>query len=308
LKIPIPMKPLKVTLFFAGLLILNAGCSAKKILQEPQYEAAGNLLETIKDFQRLAREDLYRYSIPKDVTGTNIMKATLVRLDDYEEVYPNRFSDLVNFSKAMAYERLRDYEQAANYYRKVADSNGRLGGQAEQNIVVLEAFKQILLEPLPTQDPFEYIKVLDDKVTAWNELTVQYKGTPYEYLARVEEEKIDRAKVAFAEINRHRLKDGNQLVILGYSQLITKHRQSKNRYWYLLDFGDYYVKIAKEYAAQNDPEGLNFDPDTFDQIAKSALKFYTEVSQQDGITEKLEAKGKIQSLQALMQKIRRLNR
>ncbi|MFB3061079.1 MAG: hypothetical protein ACE10C_06865, partial [Candidatus Binatia bacterium] len=234
--------------------------------------------------------------------------ATLVRLDDYEEVYPNRFSDLVNFSKAMAYERLRDYEQAVNYYRKVTDSNGRLGGQAEQNIVVLEAFKQILLEPLPTQDPFEYIKVLDDKVTAWNELTVQYKGTPYEYLARVEEEKIDRAKVAFAEINRHRLKDGNQLVILGYSQLITKHRQSKNHYWYLLDFGDYYVKIAKEYAAQNDPEGLNFDPDTFDHIAKSALKFYTEVSQQDGITEKLEAKGKIQSLQALMQKIRKLNR
>ena len=82
------------------------------------------------------------------------MKATLVRLDDYEEVYPNRFSDLVNFSKAMAYERLRDYEQAVNYYRKVAASNGRLGEQAEKNIVVLTAFKEILREPLPTQDPF----------------------------------------------------------------------------------------------------------------------------------------------------------
>ena len=137
---------------------------------------------------------------------------------------------------------------------------------------------------------------------------MQYNGTPYEYLARVEEEKIDRAKVAFADINRHRLKDGNQLVILGFSQLITKHRQSKNLYWYLLDFGDYYVKLAKEYTAQNDPEGLNFDPDTFDHLVKSALKFYTEVSQQDGITEKLEAKGKIESLQALMQKIRSLNR
>jgi tetratricopeptide (TPR) repeat protein len=301
------MKPLKFSLLLAVLFIF-AGCSSKKIPQEPQYEAAGNLLDTIKDFQRLAREDLYRYSIPKDVTGTNIMKATLVRLDDYQDVYPNRFSDLVNFSKAMAYERLRDYEQAVNFYRKVADTNGRLGEQAEDNILVLETFKEILGEPLPTRDPFEYIKALDDKVVAWNKLTVQYNGTPYEYLARVEEEKIDRAKVAFAEINRHRLKDGNQLVILGYGQLITKHRQSKNRYWYILDFGDYYVKLAKEYASRNDPEGLNFDPDNFDRLAKSALKFYTEVSQQDGITEKLEAKGKIQSLQALMQKIRRLNR
>jgi tetratricopeptide (TPR) repeat protein len=302
------MKPLAFSLFLALLLILGAGCSSKKIPQEPQYEAAGTLLETIKDFQRLAREDLYRYSIPKDVTGTNIMKATLVRLDDYEDVYPHRFADLVNFSKAMAYERLRDYEQAVNHYRKVANSNGRLGEQAENNILVLEAFKEILREPLPTQDPFEYIKALDHKVVAWNELTVQYNGTPYEFLARVEEEKIDRAKVAFADINRHRLKDGNQLVILGYSQLITKHRQSKNLYWYLLDFGDYYIKLAKEYTAQNDPEGLYFDPDTFDHLTKSALKFYTEVSQQDGITEKLEAKGKIQSLQALMQKIRSLNR
>ena len=308
MKASIPMKPLKVTLFLAGLLILNAGCSAKKIPQEPQYEAAGNLLETIKDFQRFAREDLYRYSIPKDITGANIMKATLVRLHDYEEVYPNRFSDLVNFSKAMAYERLRDYEQGVNYYREVAGSNGRLGEQAEKNIVILETFQEILSAPLPTQDPFEYIKALDEKVVAWNKLTVQYEGTPYEYLARVEEETIDRAKVAFADINRHRLKDGNQLVILGYSQLITKHRQSKNLYRYLLDFGDYYVKIAKEYTAQNDPQGLNFAPDTFDHLAKSALKFYAEVSQQDGITEKLEAKGKIQSLQALMQKIRRLNR
>jgi len=174
----IPMKPLKVTLFLAGLLILNAGCSSKKIPQEPQYEAAGNLLETIKDFQRFAREDLYRYSIPKDITGANIMKATLVRLDDYEEVYPNRFSDLVNFSKAMAYERLRDYEQAVNNYREVADSNGRLGEQAEKNIVVLETFQEILSDPLPTQDPFEYIKALDEKVVAWNKLTVQYEGTP----------------------------------------------------------------------------------------------------------------------------------
>ncbi|MCH6545113.1 MAG: hypothetical protein IH796_03840 [Deltaproteobacteria bacterium] len=308
MKIPIPMKPLKVTLFLAGLLILNAGCSSKKIPQEPQYEAAGNLLEIFKDYQRFAREDMYRYPIPKDITGANIMKATLGRLGDYEEVHPDRFSDIVIFIKAEAYERLRDYEEAVNHYRKVTESNGQLREKAEKSIVVLESFQEILNRPLPTKDPFEYIKTLDEKVVAWNKLTVQYEGTPYEYLARVEEETIDRAKVVFADINRHRLKDGNQLVILGYSQLITKHRQSKNLYRYLLDFGDFYVKIAKEYTARNDPEGLNFVPDTFDHLAKSALKFYAEVSQQDGITEKLEAKGKIQSLQALMQKIRRLNR
>ncbi len=302
------IKSERLALWILILLLAGTGCSSKKVAKEPQYEAAGSLLQTIKDFQRLAREDLYRYPIPKDVTGANIMKATLIRLDDYENNYPEQYSDLVNFSKAMAYERLRDYSQAVNFYRKVSNSNGRLAEQAGQNIEVLKAFQDILDQPLPERDPFEYIKALDNRVIAWNQLTVQYQGSPYEFLARVEEERVDRAKVAFAEINRHRLKDGNQLVILGYSQLITKHRQSKNLNRYLLDFGDYYVKIAKEYAAQNNPEGLTFDPDTFDQLTKSALKFYTEVAQQDGVTEKLEAQGNIQSLQALMQNIRRLNR
>jgi hypothetical protein len=186
--------------------------------------------------------------------------------------------------------------------------DGRLGGDAAKNIAVLEVFQRILGKPLPSQDPLEYIKGLDEKVEAWNDVIVKHQGTPYEYLARVEEERIDRAKVAFVELNRHRMKDGNHLVILGYSQLVTKHRQSKNLYRHLLDFGDFYVLLAKEYAAQNDPEGLGFESGAFEQLAKSALKLYTEVAMVDGIVEKIEAQGKIEALRGLMEKIRRLNR
>jgi hypothetical protein len=208
----------------------------------------------------------------------------------------------------MAYEKLREYDHAIAHYRKVAASNGRLGAEAAKNIETLESFQQILLKPLPKEDPFEYIKALDERVEAWNEMIRKAQGTAYEYLARVEEERIDRAKVAFVELNRHRLNDGNHLVILGYSQLVTKHRQSKNLYRYLLDFGDFYALLAKEYASQQDPEGLTFAPDAFDQIVKSALRLYTEVAQTDGILEKIEARGKIEALRGLTEKIGRLNR
>ncbi|MGH7830136.1 MAG: hypothetical protein ACREP8_08145, partial [Candidatus Binatia bacterium] len=87
-----------------------------------------------------------------------------------------------------------------------------------------------------------------------------------------------------------------------------KHRRSKNYYRYLLDFGDFYILLAKEYATQNDPEGLGFEPGTFEQLAKSALKLYTEVAQVDGIVEKIEAQGKIDALRGLSERIRRLNR
>ena len=288
-------------------VLLSWSCSTRAV-PEPQYLPAVGLLDIVKDFQRLAREDAYRFPIPKDVTGINIMKATVVRLEDYEKKNPGQFSDIIHFSKATAYERLREYDQAIAYYRKVGESDGRLGAEAVKNIDVLESFQRILQKPLPVQDPMEYIKGMDEKVAAWNEIIRKYQGSPYEFLARVEEERIDRAKVAFVELNRYRMKDGNQLVILGYSQLVTKHRQSKNLYRYLLDFGDFYALLAKEYTMQNDPEGLSFDQQVFDQFAKSALRLYTEVAQVDGILEKIEAQGKIEGLRGLTEKMRRLNR
>ncbi len=299
---------LVLMLSFAGLLPFFTGCSSQTAAPEARYVPAGNLLDIVKDFQRLAKEDTYRFPIPKDITGINIMKATLVRLDDYEKKNPGQFSDIVAYNKALALERLRDYDQALVLFRKAAETEGRLGTEAVKNAEALETFRRILDKPLPSEDPFKYIAGLDEKVEAWNQLIQKYHGTPYEYLARIEEERIDRAKVAFVEANRYRLKEGNQIVILGYSQLVTKHRQSKNIYRFLIDFGDFYALLAKEYASQYDPEGLSFDFKTFDQFVKSALKLYTEVAQVDGIVEKIEAQGKIEAMRGFLEKITRLNR
>jgi hypothetical protein len=289
-------------------LFLFSACSTRTAAPEPRYAAAGDLLDIVKDFQRLAREDTYRFPIPKDVTGINIMKATLVRLGDYEKKNPGQFTDIIQFNKGLAFERLREYDQAAAQFQKVAATEGRLGAEAAKNAETLQTFLKVVEEPLPVEDPFKYIAALDDKVAAWNALIQKYKGTRHEYLARVEEERIDRAKIAFVEANRYRLKEGNQLVILGYSQLITKHRQSKNIHRFLIDFGDFYELLAKEYASQYDPEGLSFDFKTFDHFAKSALRLYTEVAQVDGTLEKIEAQGKIEAIRGLSEKVARLNR
>jgi len=273
-----------------------------------RYMPAGDLLDIVRDFQRLAKEDTYRFTIPKDVTGINIMKATLTRLQDYETKNPGQFTDIVQYNRALALERLREYDQAAALYRKISETEGRLGSEAAKNAEILDNFLRIFDRTIPTDDPFNYIAGLDEKVAAWNGLIKKHLGTPYEFLARLEEERIDRAKVAFVEANRFRLKEGNQLTILGYSQLITKHQQSKNYQRHLLDFGDFYITLAKDYAAQYDPEGLAFDFNVVDQLAKSALKFYSEVAQTDGVVEKLEAQAKIEATRGYLEKLTRLNR
>jgi hypothetical protein len=300
--------PLLLTLALPVIFLFFAGCSSQTAAPEARYLPAGNLLDIVKDFQRLAKEDTYRFPIPKDITGINIMKATLVRLGDYEKKNPGQFSDVVGYNKALALERLREYDQALALFRKSAETEGRLGTEAAKNAEALETFQRILDKALPTEDPFKYIAGLDEKVEAWNQLIQKYHGTTYEFLARVEEERIDRAKVAFVEANRYRIKEGNQIVILGYSQLITKHRQSKNIYRFLIDFGDFYALLAKEYASQYDPEGLSFDFKTFDQLVRSALKLYTEVAEVDGIVEKIEAQGKIEAMRGFLEKVTRLNR
>jgi hypothetical protein len=292
----------------AFVFVLCTGCSSRTAPPDGRYAPAGDLLDIVKDFQRLAKEDTYRFPIPKDVTGINIMKATLVRLNDYEAKNPGQFTDIVQFNKASALERLREYDQAAALYRKVGQSDGRLGAEAAKNAEILDDFLRIFDRAVPTDDPFKYIAGLDQKVSAWNQLIQKHKGTPYEFLARVEEERIDRAKVAFVEANRYRLKDGNQLTIVGYSQLVTKHEQSKNIHRYLIDFGDFYMLLAKEYASQYDPEGLIYDSKVLDQFVKSALKLYSEVAQMDGILEKIEAQGKIEAARGFLDKMARLNR
>ena len=304
------LDPARFSLLVTSLLLLELflGCSTRTRPPEARYVPAGELLDIVKDFQRLAKEDTYRFPIPKDVTGVNVMKATLVRLEDYEKKNPGKFTDIVQFNKALALERLKEYDQAVSYYRKVADTEGRLAAEAAKNAEILDTFMRIRDKSLPAEDPFKYIEGLDEKVAAWNQLTQKHRGSAYEYLARVEEERIDRAKVAFVEANRYRLKEGNQLTILGYSQLVTKHQQSKNIQRFLLDFGDFYTLLAKEYASQYDPEGLIFDLKTFDQFAQSALKLYTEVAQVDGIVEKIEAQAKIEAMRGLKEKMTRLNR
>ena len=308
MRIPRLRYRLFVSIILASVLFSIAGCSSRTATPDARYAPAGDLLDIVKDFQRLSREDTYRFPIPKDITGVNIMKATLGRLDDYERKNRGQYTDIVQFNKALALERLREYDQAAALYRKVAETDGRLGAEAAKNAEALDNFLRIFDRAMPTDDPFKYIAALDEKVAAWNALIKKHQGTPYEFLARVEEERIDRAKVAFVEANRGRLKEGNQLTIVGYSQLVTKHQQSKNLYRFLLDFGDFYLLLAKEYASQYDPEGLVFDSKVLDQFVKSALKLYTEVAQVDGIVEKIEAQGKIEATRGFLEKMTRLSR
>ena len=273
-----------------------------------QYRTEQDLLKVVAEFQRVAAKDTYRFPLPKDVTGANVHKATLTRIHDYETKHPGAYPTIIAFTRGRAYEGLHAYAQALAEYQRVAQGKSRLKHEARQAVEALAAF-QALTQQVPTATTaVEYIQALDKQGQHWRDLTQQYQNTPYGALAREEEERLDQVKVAFFTINRYRIEDGNESVILAYQQLLDKHRESKNRYRYRLELGDFYVTLAHEYTAQNDPESLRFDSDTFEALGQAALHHYALVAQEDGIMEKLEAKGKLEALEAYMAKVGRLGR
>ncbi|MGH7962312.1 MAG: hypothetical protein ACRERD_10905 [Candidatus Binatia bacterium] len=262
----------------------------------------------MSEVQRVAGKDTYRFPISKDVTGANVYKATLTRLQDYEAKHPGAYPEIIAFTRARAYEGLHEYEKAIAQYQIVGQSKNRLNAEATKAIEALTRFQEIKQRPITATTPLEYLQTLDTQITTWQELQKHYAGTPYEALAREGEERLDWAKVAFLELNRYNIEDGNEAVALAYRQLIGKHRESKNFYRYQMEFADFYVTLAQEYAAQTDPQGLQFDLYQFEELGRAALRLYAQVAQEDGVIEKLEAKGKLQALEAYMAKIGRLGR
>jgi hypothetical protein len=274
----------------------------------PQYVTEEDLLKIVNEFQRAAPKDTYRFPIPKDVTGANIYKATLTRLNDYAAKHPGAYGEIIAFTRARAYEGLREYDKAVAQYQIVSQTKHDLQPEAAKAIDVLTRFRDLKQKPLATTTPLNYLKSLDEQIAGWQDLQKQYPNSLYDGLAREEEERLDQAKVMFLLINRHRIEDGNESVVVAYNQLLSKHRESKNYYRYQVEFGDFYFALAQEYVAQNDPQSLQFDSTTFETVGRSALRFYAQVAQEDGVIEKLEAKGKLDALEAYMARVGKLSR
>lgn len=277
-------------------------------LSNPQYVTEEDLLKIVSEFQRAEGKDTYRFPIQKDVTGSNVYKATLTRLQDYEAKHPGAYPELIAFTRARAFAGERLYSQALSYYQIVSQSKHQLKDEATKAVAILSRFQEMQQRPITATTPVEYLQSLDDLIKGWQELSTQFPGLPYEPLAREEEERLDRAKVAFLELNRHRIEDGNESVALAYRQLLDKHKESKNNYHYQIEFADFYFTLAQEYVTQVDPQSLQFDSTVFENLGRTALRLYAQVAQEDGIIEKLEAKGKLEALEAYMAKIGRLAR
>ncbi len=289
-------RPLAILILFALLTLSSASLRCAAHRRELPVHPYENLLSILADFQWHLEDDIYRFPYPRDAAGNSIFKITIVRLANYQELYPDRFRDIVAFARAQAYERLGDYQQAIANYQQVLGNNTELKPLAQEKMAIAEEFNEIISQPLDQRTLQGYMDALKDKIAQLNQLITLYEGTPYEALAKVEKENAEVEYAVLLIENRMVIRDGVEKAVIQIQKLIQNNSESKRTYSHLVLLADFYFALAKEYVLLNDPEQAAFKIEEFEALVSAARAQYYQVEQADGYEEKLEARAKLKAL------------
>lgn len=289
---------LAVALFAGGGCAMIGG-------QTPPPNYNESILSIVADVQLNAQEDIYQFPYPVDLTGQNIFKATLVRLANFENLYPQRHRVSVLFVKGLCHEKLGDYAlAAANYEQCAALNDPVLSPRARERADVLSRLNQILTSGR-TSGTFQDM-LLDSRrrIEQLRDLQRPLANTTYNWLLLIEIENAQTYHALLLKNNRYLLDNGTQQALEAMQTLIQDHTASKNQLRHYLMLADFYFELAKEYAALNPPETHLFDWDDFEQLIVPAQNLYYTVEKSDGYPEKLEGRYKLQAALKFAQTIR----
>jgi hypothetical protein len=256
-----------------------------------------DLIEVVAGLTWHLHDDVYRFPPPRDPTGHDLYRLTLRRLDGWEKRYPNRLRDVTLFTRAETLERLGEYRTAADTYRQVTALASPLAEPAHQALDRVTPFAEAAALPENAATFEDRLTALRRKLDAWGKLVERHAGTPYEALALVEEERLERLAASLVTEHRRDLEDGTATAERSLRFLVEKHADSKNLPSHILRLGDLYADLTREYVADHE-RPLAFDEDEFVKRADRALDTYRKVATWDGAREKPEGQGRFAALDA----------
>jgi hypothetical protein len=261
------------------------------------YAPYEDLVQVLADLTWHLQDDTYRFSPPKDPTGHDLYQLSLRRLENWEKRYPGRMKDVTSFGRAEALERLGEYARAADLYRQVGASDSPLAAKARDGETRATAFAEAAALPERGADFEPTLEALRRKLDAWGPLVQRTAGTPYQALALVEEERLERLASRLVVEHRRGIEQGDVTAERSLRFLIEKHVESKQLPAYIVALGDLYADFARDYVAARE-RPLEFDETEFVARTDRALDMYRKVATWDGAREKPEAQGRFTALDA----------
>jgi len=291
---------------------------------DPRFRPSENVLEVLAVLRRHVPDDTYRFEPARDFTGRNVYRASLLRLENLERVHADalragHFDDVVAFAKGRALERLRAFDLAAESYRDVSERAPELHAEARRSAAMNDALDEaarigfdaarpegeadtIAAEPT---DPDAVVGASEQRIALLEALLPEAEGTHYEAVIREEIERADMARTGYFVATRRLDPDGDVRALAETQRLVMRHRESKLSNRHVLELANLYADLADDYVESHPPEGLLFDPPTFQELVDAATRLYQSVAAQDGTPEKLEATQRLEAFLAFTMRVDR---
>jgi hypothetical protein len=256
-----------------------------------------DVLEVVAELTWHLRDDVYRFPPPKDPTGHDLYRLSLHRLENWEKRFPGRLRDVTTFARAEALERLGGYGAARDLYAKVAALPSPLAERAAAGATRAGAFAEAAALPESGPDLDATLTALRTKLDAWAALLGRHAGTPFEPVALVEEERLERQTARLVVEHRRLLSDGVATAERSLRFLVEKHADSKLLPEHILRLADLYADLARDYVDEHE-RPLAFEEPEFVRRADRALDTYRKVAMWDGSPEKPEAQARFAAFDA----------
>ncbi len=309
----------------AMLCVWAAGAPAATLTSEDDdaYAPAKGILEVVATLRRHIPDDTYRFEPARDLSGRNVYRASLIRLENMEQLHAEalragHMDEVIAFAKGRALERLRAFQLAAESYRRAA----RFKGSLEQEARLSEAMCEGLAEAASLgyergrpaveggngaapDEPRAALQEYDARIALLEALLNEAGASHFAPIVREELERADVARVGYFEARRQLSPDGDVRSLAEHQRLVTRHRESKNANRHMLALADLYAALAREYVSARPPESLWFDPPVFQDLVDGAAKLYEVVANQDGTSEKLEAARQLEAFLAFTLRVDR---
>lgn len=284
------------------LLALFLGCARTQ--PAAVYAPTESILEVVAVLRLHIDDDTYRFPPARDFTGKGVFRSSFDRLESLEQIHEEKLrsghlQDVVLFAKGRALERITEYDLAARHYGEVEKMNSPLAPAAQQGRAVNERIAAAdRVRPASGAQLSEVLADFEDRQIFLEELEREVDPSHYVYVVREELERNDVARAEYLRARR-RIQDGlDALALRQYQRLVQRNQKSKYRNRHLLDLGDLYAELSRDYARRVAPSSLGFDTVIFDEYAFGATRLFEAVSQQDGALEKIEASRKLEAFLA----------
>lgn len=261
-----------------------------------KYQPYENLLAAVSDLELYFDADIYRFPIPKDISGQNIFRANIVRLSNFKKINPGEFVEEIALTQARCWMMLSEYELSSDNYVECLNQKGKLAALARAEWDKLESFREVLKTSDATDTADEAVKQKKEVVKRLKDFALQNKGTRYETLALIEAENQQINLIEALKSSSELFKNPIARISDEYEVLINDNRESKRYFEHIMSFGDFWRSLAEDYARLHSPEQGNFDIELFRNYVLKATEQLSLVSEADGAPERPVADKKLDGM------------